>query len=648
MARFATRDVNNPKAVHYQESYQLILNYCMTSKSTKYAKRTATAALMAVMLFGASAPALAQTSSADLQAQINALLAQIAALQANTGTTASVTFTRDLTIGSSGADVTALQNWLISKGFAIAAGATGYFGPQSQAALAKYQASVGIVPAAGYFGPVTRAKVNATAAPTTPTNPSNPDTGSTTLRGDEADLSDYDLKREESTGNESEEEVEIATASFDVEGGDIRIERMDLFVQGTNTSLNTQPWRYFDRIAILADGKEVAEKDVDSRSDWSKSGTGYRLSLTGMKHIVREGDTAELTIVADIAGNVDSADMAQTFTFAVEDRGIRAVDAEGIQQYIGDDADTVTFGFDAQENGDLRITTSRDNPDASILVADEDRESGEYEVFVFDLENRDDVDSLITDLTISVNGMNGGVLASDVIRRATLEIGRDSFAGDITGSTIEFEDMDAEIGGDDEVTATLIVRLARNATSTPIAFSLANANVEAEGVDSGDTAQVSGTASSETHTIAFAGIEVRGVSTAQVSVAAGDDVSSAYGTFTIKFTVAGLEEDAYIASTTAATGTVGVLYSIAGNAFSGNESAVLTSTARMQDGFYVVREGRTETFTLTVTLDPDTAGFYGINLNSIRFNDSADLADSDTYTVANDSTFRTDPVYIAN
>lgn len=621
----------------------------MTSKSTKYAKRTATAALMAVMLFGASAPALAQTSSADLQAQINALLAQIAALQANTGTTASVTFTRDLTIGSSGADVTALQNWLISKGFAIAAGATGYFGPQSQAALAKYQASVGIVPAAGYFGPVTRAKVNATATtPTTPTNPSNPDTGSSVLRGGEADLSDYDLKREESTGNEGEEEVEVATASFDVDGGDIRIERMDLYVQGTNSSLNMQPWRYFDRIAILADGKEIAEKDVDSRSDWSKSGTGYRLSLTGMKHIVRENDTAELTIVADIAGNIDSADMTQTFTFAVEDRGIRAVDAEGIQQYIGDDADTVTFGFGAEENGDLRITTSRDNPDASILVADEDRESGEYEVFVFDLENRDDVDALITDLTISVSGMNGGVLASDVIRRATLEIGRDSFAGDITSSAIEFEDMDAEIGGDDEVTATLTIRLARNATSTPIAFSLANANVEAEGVRSGDTAQVSGTASSETHAIAFAGIEVRGVSTAQVSVAPGGDVSSAYGTFTIKFTVAGLEEDAFIASTTAATGTVGVLYSIAGNAFAGNESAVLTSTARMQDGFYVVREGRTETFTLTVTLDPDTAGFYGINLDSIRFNDSADLTGSDTYTVGNDSTFRTDPVYIAN
>ncbi|MBU2124177.1 peptidoglycan-binding protein, partial [Patescibacteria group bacterium] len=97
--------------------------------------------------FAPVASAQSSTSSADLQAQINALLAQIAALQANTGTTAAVSFDRDLTMGSTGADVTALQNWLISKGFTIAAGATGYFGAQTKAALGAYQASVSISPA---------------------------------------------------------------------------------------------------------------------------------------------------------------------------------------------------------------------------------------------------------------------------------------------------------------------------------------------------------------------------------------------------------------------------------------------------------------------------------------------------------------------
>lgn len=616
----------------------------MKTMPTKLAKRTATAALAAVMLFGSAAPAFAQASSTDLQAQINALLAQIAALQGSTS--ASVTFTRDLTNGSSGADVTALQNWLIKNGFAISAGATGYFGPQTVAALAKYQASAGIVPASGYFGAITRAKVNATATPTTPTTPGM-STGA--LKGGEADLTDYDLTREESSGSEGEEGVEIATASFDVDDGDIRVERIDLSVEGANSSLNMQPWKYFDRIAILADGKEIADKDVDNRSDWSKSGNGYRLSLTGLKHVVREGDTAELTIVADISDSIDSGDLAQTFAVRVEDKGIRAVDAAGIQQYVGKASDSVTFGFDAEENGDLRISKSKNDPDGSILVADTDRESSSYEVFAFDIKNRDDADSLITDLSIDVIGMNQGVLATDIIRRATLKVGRDSFAGDVNGSTISFEDMDLAIDGDDDASAVLSVTLARNATSTPVSFSLANGSVEAEGVKSGDIASVSGTATSETHTVAFAGIDVDAVSATQTSVTPGNNPSSSYGTYTIKFKVTGVEDDAYIATTTGSNGTVGVLYAIDGNAFSGTESAALTSTARMQNGFYVVREGKTETFTLTVTLDPATdPGFYGVHVNSIRFSNSADLGGSTAFSVASESGFRTDPAYISN
>lgn len=74
----------------------------------------------------------------------------------------SGSFTRDLTLGSTGADVTALQSILISANSGSAAralaeaGATGYFGPITQRALAEYQGGKGISPAVGYFGPITR------------------------------------------------------------------------------------------------------------------------------------------------------------------------------------------------------------------------------------------------------------------------------------------------------------------------------------------------------------------------------------------------------------------------------------------------------------------------------------------------------------
>lgn len=76
-------------------------------------------------------------------------------------------FLRDLTLGSQGADVVALQAFLIaedkgSKADALAgAGATGYFGAMTQAALIEYQAASGINPTSGYFGPLTRAHIAA-------------------------------------------------------------------------------------------------------------------------------------------------------------------------------------------------------------------------------------------------------------------------------------------------------------------------------------------------------------------------------------------------------------------------------------------------------------------------------------------------------
>lgn len=88
--------------------------------------------------------------------------------QLGAGTTAAVntnTYTApvglDLTLGARGPAVVTLQKFLISKGVgsAVTITADGSFGPKTQKALAEYQASVGITPAAGYYGPKTRAYI---------------------------------------------------------------------------------------------------------------------------------------------------------------------------------------------------------------------------------------------------------------------------------------------------------------------------------------------------------------------------------------------------------------------------------------------------------------------------------------------------------
>lgn len=93
-------------------------------------------------------------------ASVNAALTGTAAPAPTTPGATSCVFSRSLTIGSQGADVTCLQQALINGGFSIPAGATGYFGTQTRTAVASWQSSKNIAPAVGYFGPISRAAFN--------------------------------------------------------------------------------------------------------------------------------------------------------------------------------------------------------------------------------------------------------------------------------------------------------------------------------------------------------------------------------------------------------------------------------------------------------------------------------------------------------
>jgi hypothetical protein len=162
-------------------------------------KKLASAALTAttvLWMVGAAALPLAnaQTSTSSLAATIASLQAQIASLTAELNssgtTTASVgattyDFTSDLTVGSTGSDVQALQTFLIGQGDLVLATPTMYFGSLTQAALAKFQAAHNIAPAVGYFGPITRAFVNslATSSSTTTTTTMTLPAGCTSTSG---------------------------------------------------------------------------------------------------------------------------------------------------------------------------------------------------------------------------------------------------------------------------------------------------------------------------------------------------------------------------------------------------------------------------------------------------------------------------------
>ncbi|HTY40146.1 MAG TPA: peptidoglycan-binding domain-containing protein [Candidatus Paceibacterota bacterium] len=110
-----------------------------------------------------------QTQLVQILSQIQSIQTQLTQLAAQAGVTTSgnsgstvsagaYRFTGFLTIGSEGAEVTALQQRLAEEGY-FTASATGYFGPATEAAVRAYQRAHNISPA-GYVGPSTRAALN--------------------------------------------------------------------------------------------------------------------------------------------------------------------------------------------------------------------------------------------------------------------------------------------------------------------------------------------------------------------------------------------------------------------------------------------------------------------------------------------------------
>lgn len=167
----------------------VVFSFVSTIKVAEAASLTSSQVSAIVSLlqsFGADAGTIA-----NVQASLNGTTPSTTTTTTTTNTAASCNFTKDLTTGSKGADVTCLQQALIAGGYSIPAGATGYFGAQTVSAVIAWQKAANVTPAAGYFGAKSRAAFNlgggstttSTTTGTTTTTPVATGTGITVMAG---------------------------------------------------------------------------------------------------------------------------------------------------------------------------------------------------------------------------------------------------------------------------------------------------------------------------------------------------------------------------------------------------------------------------------------------------------------------------------
>lgn len=676
----------------------------MTVANTIVAK--ASVAFVAIaMAFSLVAPAIAAEDVSEMS--LEELIALVQKLQgAVTGgdsMSCAYTFTSSMGQGATGAEVMTLQKFLNmdaeTRVAVSGAGSPGmetqYYGPATAAAVSKFQVKyraevltpLGLVNPTGYWGNSSIAQANKLCV-SNGGEDGDDDTTSGDLDGGEASLEDFNGKDGDDTdAKEGQDDAEVAIFEFDVEDGDVEVNRIDVAFAADSSNdagADDDPWDVFDEIMIYVDGDEIASMDASDEDEWSddEPTTGqHTLRFSGLDWVVREGDTAEFSVVVSVAGSVDEADTTPTWYVFIPEDGIRAEDGVGIQNYIGEsdasNADPADYdeevNFDIDEEGgddELDIGSSSEDPDATTLMVKESQKSDWMTIFAFDLDT-DDSENDIEVETATVGLIFGGSESyGSMINDARLVIDGDEYDDYTVSSTsnanttLTFDlDKDLVIDAGEEVTAEFQVQFKAQsgnyddgdtiqATSTATGW-------EAEGADDltvGDT--LTGSATGDTHTVRTEGVTVEFVSSTETFKENSDATTTDNeGVFTMKFDVTAFEDDIYFEKTTdrsTTTSNQAVNYIIEDSngdevVSDGAANAVLTSTADTESGYFVVRDGETETFTLTVNYNPalgDEGDFFQVQLYSVNYNVGATGAPDSTQRALPESDFETDPLSI--
>jgi Putative peptidoglycan binding domain len=660
-----------------------------------FASKFAVAFVAIAMLFTLVAPAVnAAETTEDLQTTINDLLAQVAALQSQLGddedadtTSASCeSIPAPLTMGSTGANVTALQNRLIADGEAIAAGATGYFGAQTKAALASWQTKNNVMPAAGYYGPLTMAAMDASCTPADDEDEDmdeDDDSSSDELSG-EASLDNFEVADGEDADDVEEGSEDIAVGEFTVEftDGDAEISRIDLALEvDSGNDGEDDPWKVFDTISLWVDGDMVADIDVSDEDNYLDEDDGS-LRFADLGIIAMEDEEVVITVGATVNSSIDGAADGEGWNIGAG--AIRFFDADGVATTedagtfdLIDLTDTTLSGaiaeFTIEEAGagdDLDLEASDADPDGTTLELSED-DNTEHEIFAFDLSAEDsDGDVTLNELTIKT-AVTVATNVDDLVNDFSLEIDgqtfdAESYTGTGKGATLVF-DIDGDVTIDAEETLTAVLTadfedMESGDEGSTIAASTTASTIDAEGAD--DITADGGTVSSDTHTLRTTGLVLGSEPTDgqdsndSTQTVSGVSTDANTGEMFLEFEVTAFGEDLWVEADDAALGTAaneGLRYQIlkggvaTSTDFVGGAAEYTIEGATKTNGFYKLEKGETYTVTVTVEgLNPEVTGSYSFKVNSIGYNDTTETAADAYSTPAASSDYESDSVQIAS
>jgi hypothetical protein len=366
--------------------------------------------LAASLLLGVSAN-VASAQSMTLAQLVNLFISlgiispdKAAAAQAavaNQGTTASAssyTFNTDLTVGSTGADVTALQNTLISGGYLASGLNTGYFGTLTQAGVSKWQVAEGITPSTGYFGPISRAKLNGsssmtTTTTTTTTTGTTGTTGTTVTNTGVEGILTVNLNSTPSSGTNvyaGDSKDALLGIKLQAQLSPISIQRVQVDLGSSSTVYNKQ----LENLYLVSDTGQVLAQAALNENTVTKQTSGttneYYLTFSGFNYTVPGDNSVHvLTVEGDFYGSISNTYFGN-IALSVDANGVRGVDGAGVDQYgpLNVITNTVNLQDSLSDSATLQLSTDSATPLAVNAVASQGSGSNELDgqtMLVFDL-----------------------------------------------------------------------------------------------------------------------------------------------------------------------------------------------------------------------------------------------------------------------
>ena len=645
-------------------------------------------ALMLVAgVFGATTASAATV--AELQAMIAQLQTQLSALGGSSAvtTTTATTFTRDLTVGSTGADVAALQAVLNTEVDAGLPGTT-YFGALTKAAVVKFQKANGIN-ATGYVGPLTRAALNSLQTPTvttttTTTTTTDTTTTTSTLEGTDGSISDVSLlsQYDDEEVGEGKEDVKVLGVEVEASNdGDIALKSIKIAFDPNGNTGSEDLDDYIDSVAVWQGTTKIGSADVD---DFNQDDNDvYTKTITLDSGVVVKADeTEKFYVTVTAANNIDSDDMTgDSWTLAVE--SIRFADGSGVVTTDDSTGDLVSLDGDGTPAGtpvsfvtysdstdtELKFSLDTSSPDEGVVTIDDSDTTDNVVLLVGKIKLEGDSDVTIDELPITL-AVTGTSSIATMVDGLTLKLGDEEYSEN-AATTTTFNNLNYTLGAGDTVTFTVLADIngaEEFAEGDSLKASLTSTNrdnIDAEneeGDQLSDSSEKSGTITGKNQSFRTDGIsvELSGTPTEEVTkdIDTQSGIVAEQGTFVIKYKVTANGDDMYIdksvqsmvaTPSTAGAGTAWATTTDITSATSTVLSATVSVSGSTDDDTttdYYIAEGESRTFTLKVLLEPGVDGNQAVQLTGINWTSDASDTTADNYYTFNLDDFKTDSLFL--